>query len=83
MNEIKLQQIFVKRVNHFMRLSCERELYTVAQASFRLNISRNEIQLEYINTGKLKVIFRKGRMFVTDQSIKEFVTESSLVKRNC
>lgn len=81
MNEIKLQQIFVKRVNHFMRLSCERELYTVAQASFRLNISRNDLKKEFIDTGKLKVTFRDGRMFVTDQSIKEFVTEKSLVKR--
>jgi len=42
----------------------------------------NILKNEFIDTGKLKVTFRDGRMFVTDQSIKECIEENSLVKNS-
>ncbi|HAV56587.1 MAG TPA: hypothetical protein DCX45_03495 [Acinetobacter junii] len=66
----------------FLRLSAERELYTVSQAAFRLNISRNEIQKELIEKGKLTVLFRNGRQFVVGASIKEFIASEQVVHRS-
>lgn len=65
----------------FLRLSSERDLYTVGQAAFRLNISRNEFISEFVNTGKVNVLFRNGRQFVTAQSIKQYIAENQLVHK--
>ena len=62
-----------KIIRKYLRLSAARELYTLEQAAFRLNISRNELRKELIEKGTLKVLFRNGRQFVTEQSIKEFI----------
>lgn len=69
----------LKLYKKFLRLSAPRELYTVEQAAFRLNISRNELDREFIKKGKVNVLFRNGRQFVTDQSIKDYVTNEQLI----
>ena len=65
----------------FLRLSAERDLYTIGQAAFRLNISRNEFENEFVKEGKVNVLFRNGRQFVTGQSIKDFIRENQLVHK--
>ncbi len=65
----------------FLRLSAERELYTVEQAAFRLNISRNQLSKELIEQGKLTVLFRNGRQFIIGSSIKEYLHSNQLIKK--
>lgn len=66
----------------YLRLSASRELYTIGQAAFRLNISRNEFQSEFIDKGKVNVLFRNGRQFVTGESIKNYIAGEAVVRKS-
>lgn len=66
-NEIK------KEIRHLLRLSAPRELYTIPQASFRMNCSRNEFENLYLRTGKIKIIIYKGKKMVPHIEIEKYV----------
>lgn len=70
MNPDQLTEIIQKEVRHYMRLSVERELYTLNQACFRLNCSRKKFYELYVNTGKIFPLIINGQVFITNQSIK-------------
>jgi len=66
-NEIK------KEIRHFLRLSAPRELYTIPQASFRLNCSRNEFENLFVRTGKIKIVIYNGKKMVPHSEIDSYV----------
>ena len=62
-----------KEVRHYMRLSVDRELYSLNQACFRLNCSRQKFYQLYIDTGKIFPLMIHGQVFITNQSIKDCI----------
>lgn len=68
-----LNDIIRKEVRKFLRLSCERDLYTIPQAAFRLNISRNEFNEVYVKSGKIKLVIINGAVKVPKEQIDQFI----------
>lgn len=62
-----------KEVRHYMRLSVERELYTLSQACFRLNCSRKKFYQLYVDTGKIFPLIIAGSVFISNQDIKNCI----------
>lgn len=58
---------------HYLRLSSERDVYSIPQASFRLNCSRNEFESLFVDTGKIKLLIRNNQKFVTREEIENYL----------
>lgn len=58
---------------HYLRLSSQRDVYTIPQASFRLNCSRNEFESLFVDTGKIKLLIRDGKKYVTKEEIDNYL----------
>jgi len=62
-----------KETKKFLRLSSERDLYNFSQAAFRLNISRNTFENEFIQTGLLKKILLRGEWWIAKSDIDTMI----------
>lgn len=72
-----------KEVRHYMRLSCERDIYTINQACFRLNVSRQKFYSVYVNTGKINPLIISGQIMIAKQDIESCISnETRYTKRN-
>ena len=69
----ELEKTQLKEYKKYLRLSSERELYTIPQAAFRLGISRNEFERTYVTTGVIVLRLREGKKFVASSEIKKAV----------
>jgi hypothetical protein len=58
---------------HYLRLSSQRDVYSIPQASFRLNCSRNEFESLFVDTGKIKLLIRNDKKFVTREEIESYL----------
>lgn len=66
----KIYQQKEKIEKHFKHLSKQRDVYTIQQAAFRLNCSRNEFEKLFVKTGKIKLQLTKGNKYVLDSEIQ-------------
>lgn len=62
MTDLEKAQLSLMR--KFLRLSSERDLYTIEQAAFRLNVSRNEFKGTFVDTGTIRLKLVGSRLFV-------------------
>jgi hypothetical protein len=67
--ESKILEMQKKELRKFLRLSSERDLYNYNQAAFRLNISRNRIEAEFIKTGLIKEVLIRGEYWIPKSEI--------------
>jgi len=74
-----MQQHIYKK---YLRLSMARDRYTLAQAAFRLNTSRNTIWTEFIQTGLVKgYVDSKGRKWVLGERIKNYLQQAVITAK--
>lgn len=59
----------LKLYKKFLRLSSQRDLYTISQAAFRLNCSVNDFNNRFVETGLIKLVIVNGRMMVPAKEI--------------
>ena len=71
MTELELVQL--KLYKRYLRLSMERDLYTIPQAAFRLGISRNTFEKDFVETGIIKLKLFDGRKRVAKSEIETAV----------
>ena len=71
MTELELVQL--KLYKRYLRLSMERDLYTIPQAAFRLGISRNTFEKDFVETGIIKLKLFDGRKCVAKSEIETAV----------
>lgn len=72
-----------KLYNKFLKLSMQRELYTIPQAAFRLNCSRNTFKQRYVDTGLIKLVLDNGRLMVPAKEISYAIDQmQSVVHKN-
>ena len=69
----ELNKTVTLQSKHFLRLSSQRDVYSIPQASFRLNCSRNEFESLFVSTGKIKLLIRNGKKFVTRDEIENYL----------
>ena len=86
--EIKALEMQKKEFKKFLRLSSERDLYNYTQAAFRLNVSRNTFEDQFIKTGLLKAVLIRGEYWIAKSEIdnmlefsKKFVHKDSIKNR--
>jgi len=58
------QNTELKLYNKFLRLSMQRDLYTIPQAAFRIGCSRNVFNSKYVETGKIKLVVDGRKLMV-------------------
>lgn len=61
------------QLKHYLRLSSQRDVYTVPQAAFRLNCSRNEFETLFVQTGKIKLLIRNNKKYVARDEIENYL----------
>lgn len=71
----ELNRTVAESVKHYLRLSSQRDVYTVPQAAFRLNISRNDFEREFVATGKIKLLIRNNQKFVAATEIEQYLKQ--------
>jgi len=71
----ELEQLQLKEYKKYLRLSSERDLYTIPQAAFRLNCSRNNFKSKYVETGKIKLVFDDGKLMVPATELPYAISE--------
>jgi len=71
--ESKILEVHKKELKKFLRLSSERDLYNYTQAAFRLNISRNIFETEFIKSGLLVFIEIRGSRWIAKKDIDVFI----------
>ena len=69
----ELNKTVMRQLKHNLRLSSRRDVYSIPQAAFRLNCSRNEFESLFVETGKIKLLIRDGKKFVTSQEIENYL----------
>jgi predicted site-specific integrase-resolvase len=74
--EIKALEMQRKEIKKFLRLSSERDLYNLQQAAFRLNVSRNRLQEEYLDKGFLKMVHFRGQYWIPKSEIDRMIEMS-------
>lgn len=77
MTELEKHQL--KEYKKYLRLSSERDLYTIPQAAFRLGIGRNEFESSYVRTGKIMLRIRDGKKLVAKSEIEKAIDEMQRV----
>jgi len=75
--ESKILEMQYKEVKKFLRLSSERDIYTYTQASFRLNVSRNTFEAEFIRSGLLKVTKIRGKCWIAKKEIEALIESNN------
>ena len=65
----ELETKILKETKKYLRLSMERDLYTIPQAAFRLGCSRNEFEEKYVKTGMIRLKVVGGRLLVARSEI--------------
>lgn len=68
-----LNEAMVKPELHFKNLSQKRDVYTLQQAAFRLNCSRNEFEKKFVKSGKIKLQIISGNKYVLDSEIQNYL----------
>jgi len=53
----------------------QRDLYTIPQAAFRLNCSRNVFNSKYVETGKIKLVVDDGKLMVPATELLYAISE--------
>jgi hypothetical protein len=74
--ENKILEMQLKEYRKFLRLSSERDIYNLNQAAFRLNISRNRIESEFIKTGLIKQVRIRGEYRIPKSEIDNMIESS-------
>ncbi|MBK8609108.1 MAG: hypothetical protein IPL84_03975 [Chitinophagaceae bacterium] len=69
----ELNKTVAHQSKHFLRLSSQRDMYSIPQASFRLNVDRHLFESEFVDTGKIKIMIRGGKRFVAASEIEQFI----------
>lgn len=75
-------EIFRKELKHFLRLSSQRDAYTIPQAAFRLNCDRHDFKFLFIDTGKIKIELRNGKELIPRSEIERYYNEIKLLSTN-
>lgn len=72
-----------KLYKKYLRLSMQRDLYTIPQAAFRLNCSRNVFMERYVESGFIKLVLLDGKMMVPAKEITQAIDQmQSIVHKN-
>lgn len=69
----ELNKTVAVQSKHYLRLSSQRDVYSIPQASFRLNCDRHEFEALFVDTGKIKLLIRGGKKFVTRDEIENYL----------
>ena len=78
----ELNKTVLQQSMHYLRLSSQRDVYSIPQAAFRLNCSRNEFESLFVDTGKIKLLIRNGKRLVNRSEIENYLEHEKLfVKR--
>lgn len=64
-----MSQTELKLLKKFLRLSSQRDLYTIPQAAFRLNCSVNEFNKRFVETGAIKLVIENGKSMIPASEI--------------
>lgn len=68
-----LNKTVAVQYKHYLRLSSARDVYSIPQASFRLNCDRHTFENEFVKTGKIKIMIRGGQKFVSASEIENYL----------
>jgi hypothetical protein len=74
--ESKILEMQLKEYRKFLRLSSERDLYNLNQAAFRLNISRNRVEADFIKTGLINQVRIRGEYWIPKSEIDKMIENS-------
>lgn len=78
----ELNKTVAVQLKHYLRLSSQRDVYSIPQAAFRLNCSRNQFESLFLETGKIKLLIRDGKKFVTREEVENYIAhEPKYLKR--
>ena len=77
MSELEIQQL--KEYKKSLRLSMQRDLYTIPQAAFRLNCSVNTFKQRYVETGLIKMVLENGKLLVPAKEISYAIEQLQTV----
>lgn len=73
----------LKLLKKFLRLSSQRDLYTIPQAAFRLNCSVNDFKNRFVEPGAIKLVIVNSRKMVPASEIKCAIDQmQTVVHRN-
>lgn len=80
----RIDNIIQKELKHYLRLSSVREVYTIPQASFRMNCDRHQFEQLFVDTGKIKLHIRDGKKYVLQCEIDKYLNnEPQYVSAKC
>jgi hypothetical protein len=71
--EQKMLEIYQRELRHYLKLSMDRDILEKSQAAFRLGVSENRIESDYLATGKIKMILEDGKLKYSGISIRQYV----------
>lgn len=74
-----LNQVEQKLFNKFLRLSMQRDLYTIPQAAFRMGISRNQFESTYVKTGMIMLRLRGAEKLVPRTELEKAIEMMPLI----
>ena len=69
----QIEQLQLKEYKKYLRLSSERDLYTIPQAAFRLGISRNEFERAYVKSGLIMLRLRGSEKLVPRTELEKAI----------
>jgi len=70
-------KIYQKELKSILRLTVVRDIYSYNQAAFKLNISRNTFEAEFIRTGLLKVTKLREKNWIARTEIEKLIEENN------
>jgi hypothetical protein len=69
----ELNRTVLQQSKHFQRLSSPRDVYSIPQASFRLNVDRHQFEELFVKTGEIMLVIIKGKKFVPHSEIESYL----------
>jgi len=69
----ELEQAQLKLYKQYLRLSMERDLYTIPQAAFRMGISPNVFEERFVMSGIIILKFEDGKKLVPKSELQKAI----------
>lgn len=73
MNDELIIKTIRQETRKFLRKSANKSRYTLPQAAFRINVSKNRIWKDYVETKKLLAHKDGDTYYISDKSINDFI----------
>jgi hypothetical protein len=72
----------IQLVKHYSRLSCERDLYTISQAAFRMNMSPERFEKEILVPGLVSYTLDNFKMMIPKTEIDNAIASMRRARLN-